>query len=389
MKLFLSSGEVSSDRHAAELIRALRKELQAQGEILEVFGVGGEHCQAVGMELWLDQRKLKAMGLTEILIHLPRIVWNLQKVVRKLVRSEAELAVVLDYPGFHFALIRRAFAKGFRAPWVYFIPPKVWVWRSHRVEFLRKYVRQVLCIFPFEKSWFAERGLEVQYVGNPLLDQIPRNVSKQDARSRLEIPEHAAVAVVLPGSRNSELKRHLRPMVWAVTQRALSRQDGMWLCIPAATEEDAGRVRAAIAELSLPALLHVRVSVGDSISVMQAADWGLIKSGTSTLEASVVGLPHALGYQVSPLSGWLFKRWIRYSGPVGLPNLVLGRVEIPELILENFTRENWEQEAAKLEHPEEQKRQKVLFEEILKALAVDASPSVQAARALLRLRSRP
>jgi lipid-A-disaccharide synthase len=331
VKVLISAAEASSDAHGAELLRAL-KELGPQGQTVEAYGIGGPKLQAMGLRAVVDTRELLAMGFTEIIGRLPRIRKALRALVQAARDDRPDVAIVIDYPEFHFRLALKL--KRLGIPVVYYIPPKVWVWRRGRIHTLKKFVDRVLCIFPFEAKIYREAKVSARYVGNPLIDELPLELSRKHARQKLELSEESLVLVAMPGSRPAEIKRHLPLMLAAALNTAAKlRSSKLDLLVPLPVTADLDRIRAKITEWlkamrlkgePVDELLCIRVSSGDSAECLVAADAGLIKSGTSTLEAALLGCPHVIVYKPSALSAWVFKNLIRYRGPVGLTNLATG-----------------------------------------------------------------
>ncbi len=325
MKILISAAEASSDAHAARLLGALQVLLSESGESLDAFGVGGPKLQAAGLRVVVDARTLLSMGFVEILGRLPRILRSLKLIAETAERENPQVAVVVDYPDFHFRLARRLKRSGI--PVVYLIPPKVWVWRQGRVAKMRELFRQVLCIFPFEEAIFTRLGMPVTFVGNPLVEELPMHLSKAEARLRLGIDSASrrSVVLVMPGSRPSELKEHLDLMLEACEAAARAIGKEFLVLCPFALTADLGELEAKLAPWRAKrpgSMIEVRFSQGDAHEAMAAADAGLVKSGTSTLEAGLMSLPHAVVYRPSRTTEFIFKRFIRYAGPVGLVNLV-------------------------------------------------------------------
>ncbi len=193
---------------------------------MSAFGIGGPALQAAGLEPIVDARELLSMGFSEVLSRLPRILRALARIEDASRERKPDLAIVIDYPDFHFRLARRLKRQGVRA--VYYIPPKVWVWRKSRVRVLRELFERVLLIFPFEAPFYQSSGVPFRYVGNPLLNELPLGRTRDEARARLGLPEEGARTLVLmPGSRPAEVKRHLELMLDAtVRAAAVLRQKG-------------------------------------------------------------------------------------------------------------------------------------------------------------------
>jgi lipid-A-disaccharide synthase len=331
MRILISAAEASSDAHGAELLKALQGELRATTEV-EAFGIGGPQLQARGLRAIVDARDLMVMGSTEVFGHLPKIIRSLNRITKAAAEEKPDVAVVLDFPDFHFRLSKRL--KKLGIPIVYYIPPKVWVWRKRRVHFLKKYFEKVLCIFPFEEAFYRKHQVPVSYVGNPLVDELPLHLTQQEVRKQLELNENDPVLVLMPGSRKAELNAHLEVMLQAASLAAeklkrtsfLKVNQPIQVLMPFPVTSQLDGVAARIQPLlkRYESLLKVRLSQGDAHQCLIAADAGIVKSGTSTLEAGLLGCPQSIIYKPSKVTGWIFKYIIRYRGPVGLVNLVAG-----------------------------------------------------------------
>lgn len=335
LPILISAAEVSSDTHAASVLRALRIRAQQDGFQIDAFGVGGSALEKEGLEILVPSRSLLSMGLVEILIRLPKILGALQTILNISRKRQPGVALVLDYPDFHFKLvkaIRKLFIKQNRLEFfsaIYMIPPKVWIWRKGRIQKLKAWFSQILCIFPFEKDFFEKEGLIVHYVGNPLVEGLPLALSKEEARSQLNVrSDEKRVVALLPGSRPAELKNHTRLLLEAALQ-AFRHQGGgtMTALMPLPKMVDLNLLRKNFLQnIEFPRGFDFRLISGDSGTVLRASDVGLIKSGTSTLEAGILGCPHVVLYKPNRLSCFIFNRIGRmiwnYHGPVGLVNLV-------------------------------------------------------------------
>jgi lipid-A-disaccharide synthase len=188
VKILISAAETSSDIHGAELLRALQGQF-APGQI-EAWGIGGPRLQAQGLRSLVDARSLLSMGFFELFGRLPKILGALGTIADAAARDRPDLAVVMDYPDFHFRLAKRL--KKLGIPVVYYIPPKVWAWRQGRVKVLRERFVEVLSILPFEEDFFREHKVVAKYVGNPLVDELPLELSRAEARAKLGIGESLA-----------------------------------------------------------------------------------------------------------------------------------------------------------------------------------------------------
>jgi lipid-A-disaccharide synthase len=399
MKILISAAEASSDAHGAELLKAIRE--QAQGSV-EAFGIGGPRLQKAGLRVIVDARELLAMGFVEILGHLPKIFRALKQVSAEAEAEKPDVAIVIDYPDFHFRLAKRLKQQGI--PVVYYIPPKVWAWRKRRVKILRQFFAKILCILPFEEEFYKNHQVAVKYVGNPLVDELPLQLTRDEARFKLGLGKHDRVLVLMPGSRPSELKRHLELMLDAAAMaeknlRAsefFDHNERLHILIPLPATADRASIEERIQ--AWPGRNHdgieIRVSQGDAAECLVAADGGLIKSGTSTLEAGLLRCPHAVIYKPSQSTAWIFKHLIRYRGPVALVNLVAGWKPgdpylVREILCEHVTVGNLTKEVIQLLADSNYRSQmKIGFEKLRNQVCGTREkirPSTTAAREILQV----
>jgi len=194
MRLLISAGEASGDFYGAQLIAALRRREPA----LECFGVGGEGMRAAGCQTVVDARDVAVVGLGEVVSHLPRIWREFRKLLRAVDVRRPDAAVLIDFPDFNFRLARELHKRGI--PVIYYVSPQLWAWRPGRIELVRRYVRKMLVIFPFEEAWYRERGVEAEYVGHPLADVPPPTVTRGSSDLRLSASSTARSKIVLPES---------------------------------------------------------------------------------------------------------------------------------------------------------------------------------------------
>jgi len=403
MRILISAAEASSDAHGAQLLKALRETAPA-GERIEAFGVGGPKLQAAGLRVMVDARDLLAMGVFAVLARLPKILRGLRLLVLSAQTERPDLVVVLDYPDFHFKFAKRIQPLGI--PLVYYIPPKVWVWRQKRVQFLKQHFQKLLCILPFEKAFYRERGVEAQFVGNPILDELPVEMNRSEARRRLGLRADERVVVLMPGSRPAELAAHFTLMLSA--GEAVAKRLGtplqalVPLPITAELQEGQKYIDEWLGARSADSvLLKVRLTRGNAHECLIAADVGIIKSGTSTLEAGLLGCPHVIVYRGSRLIMFLFQLFVGYKGPVGLVNLAIldsapgpvDRLKQPfrEVIMNDLTSERLQQELWELLEDPQRKLEsdraiQKLRERVLGGRSMQAfSPSRQAAQEIWAL----
>ena len=311
--LWISAGEASGDIHAASLLAALRT-LEPG---LQAMGMGGPALTKAGCDVRFPMRLISLVGLTEVLSGLPRILKLLGEVKRALVENRPRALILIDCPDFHFRVAR--IAKKLGIPVYYYVSPQVWAWRSGRVEFLRRFTRKVLCILPFEKDFYAARGMDVDYVGHPLMDQMP--LKELDAMT----PDPNLLGL-LPGSRRKEVAALLPE--FAQTALLLRREfPNLRVALARAPGLDPEYLRSF-----LPPELPVEiVEPEERYRMMRQSRVLLAASGTVTLEAALIGTPTVMSYRFSALSYAIGKMVVQVKFG-SLPNLILNREVFPELI---------------------------------------------------------
>ena len=327
-ELLVVAGEASGDVLGGELLAALR----ARRPQLRAFGMGGPRLVAAGLQPLFDVSEISVVGFTEVLPRLPRI-W---RVFRALVKAAATrrpaAAVLVDAPDFNLRLARKLKALGI--PVVFYVSPTVWAWRRGRVKQIARDVEKMLCILPFEEAFYRPYGVKAVYVGSPVAARLPAPAEAAVFRQRLGLQVHRPTLAVLPGSRASELRRCLQPLVESA---ALVEKDhpGLQVVVPIAPGVDAALVAAAFQARGLQPLLVA----GCTAEVAGAADVALVTSGTAALEAGLMLRPLVVVYRVSALSALLARLLVKVRF-VSLINLLAGRRLIPEVLQEALTPAN-------------------------------------------------
>src|SRR5258707_2285392 len=201
-QILLSAGEASGDMYAAELAAALKARVNC-----EIFGMGGDQMRAAGVKVITDYSQVSVLGITEILAHLPQLVRAMRGLVDLAKKRRPLLAILTDFPGFHLRLARKLKPLGVRN--IYYICPQFWPWRPWRVRIVRRRFALALCIFPFEEKFFGDAGVPVKFIGHPLVGNVAPTQSREAFFAAHNLDPSKKLVTVLPGSRNSELKRHL------------------------------------------------------------------------------------------------------------------------------------------------------------------------------------
>jgi lipid-A-disaccharide synthase len=340
-KIMLSAGEASGDRLGAGLARALRR----RHPDVELIGMGGDEMAEAGVRLVQHASEVAVVGLLEVLSHLPQIRGAMRRLETCLAEERPDLLVPIDFPDFNLSLARRAGQAGVDV--VYFVSPQVWAWRRRRVYRIRRLVRRMLVLFPFEVPFYEEAGVPVSFVGHPVVESLA-TLGAGELRRRVGLDGDGPLVALLPGSRHSEIGRLLPPILGAAARLRRERPEVDFV-IPRARTLAESVLAAAVAESGLD---RVRVHSGDYPGLLTACDAGVVASGTASLEAAVAGLPVVVVYRVQPLTYLLGRALVRVDH-VALPNLVAGRRLVPELVQGDCTADNIRRELGRLLDPVE------------------------------------
>jgi lipid-A-disaccharide synthase len=327
--VFLVAGEPSGDVLGAKLIAALRA---ATGGRVRVAGVGGERMAAEGLESLFALEDIAVMGITEIVPRVPVIFERLRRVKAAIRKLRPAVVVTIDAPAFCIRVAEATKAAGI--PEIHYVGPQYWAWRPWRVKRFARAIDHLMVLLPFEKAFFEKAGIACTYVGHPATEAAPPTEDRSGFRQRHNIAADAPLLAVLPGSRRGLVARMLPVYAQAIAALRRTRPD-LHLLFPV-VGGTAAMVRDAAQRWSVPATIVN--APDDKRAGLAAADAALTISGTATLELAVAGLPMVVTYQASALSAFLARRLINVPY-VALPNLILGREVVPELLQENGTPE--------------------------------------------------
>jgi len=320
LHIFISAGEASGDLHASHLVGALR--LLAPSVRLSCLG--GPLLRGSGAPVIVDHREISVVGASEVLHHARAIFKAWRRIQSHLLASRPEVVVLIDFPDFNFLLGK--FAKKIGARIFYYISPQVWAWREYRVRTIKRLVDRMAVILPFEKEFYSSRGMDVEYVGHPLVDVLDP-IQGPEGSDRVYGSNSAGPIIgILPGSRGSEIRLLLALLMDSAAIVAREFPEAQFL-IPVAPSLNPDRIRTIAAKWDLP----VQIVAGDTYGVIRACDLILTASGTVTLESAILGTPMVITNRVSRLSAEIGKRLIRVKW-IGLPNLIAGRNLVPEFV---------------------------------------------------------
>jgi lipid-A-disaccharide synthase len=342
------AGESSGDLLGGALVRSMR-ELLPQ---CAFFGVGGSSMQKEGVHLIHTIDDLGVTGFSEVCLKIPHVLRVMNRIVQQAKNQKPIAAILIDYPDFNLRLARKLKTNG--VPVLYYVSPQMWAWRTGRVKTVQKYVDRMMVLFPFEKEWYRRRNVNAHFVGHPVLDRIDRIPGRSECRNTLGLAGSDILLAMLPGSRYNEVNRML-PVFLQAREQLMAESS--------AETGGAGNLRFVIAAADTISeqKLHlvgrhttdktIRIIRGDTLSVLRAADFAWVTSGTAALETALIGTPHAVLYRTSPLT-FLLARLLIHVKYISLANLMLDRQAVPELIQGDCTADRLVAETRRILHNE-------------------------------------
>jgi lipid-A-disaccharide synthase len=296
-----------------------------------------------GVDLIADYHEVAVVGISEVLHKIPTVIGVQRRIAREAKKRRPALAILVDSPGTHLGVARRL--KNIGIPLAYFVGPQVWAWRPGRVRVVKRLVKRMVVIFPFEEKFYREAGVPVDFVGHPLVDIVRPMMTREEFAVRHGLDAKRPIVTLLPGSRRSEIEQHY-PRILDACGR-LSNIPGIQFVHAAAPGLNAN----AFVRHAKPGVTVKRVE-GATYDALAAADCAIIASGTATVEAALLGTPMVVVYRVTPASAFILRRMVR-SAFIGMVNLIAGRIVAPELIQDRFTPSAVESEVRRvLESPE-------------------------------------
>jgi lipid-A-disaccharide synthase len=318
-KIMIVAGEASGDLHGSSVIKAL---MRLDPEI-RVYAMGSAQMRRAGAEIIIDSSPLAVVGISEVLGGIRGLLnayWTLRKFVKN---NRPGLLILIDFPDFNLSLAKVAQREG--VPVLYYISPQVWAWRSGRVKKIAQRVNKMAVIFPFEVSIYQNAGLDVEFVGHPLLDVLGSSQEEDPLVHHAELRGDPLIAL-LPGSREREIKSLLPEMVRAA-EIISGQKPGAKFILAAAPTVNVPELKKLLRPLSI----SVSVVEGQTYKAIMAAHLVIAASGTATLETAILGKPMVIVYHVSPLSYWVGKAMVKVDW-VGLVNIIAGEKVVPELL---------------------------------------------------------
>ncbi|MBK7891968.1 MAG: lipid-A-disaccharide synthase [Bdellovibrionales bacterium] len=323
-RVLIVAGEASSSLYAQRLIEHWKRE----GRTVETFGIGSRSMESLGFRCLGRSEEMAVVGLMEVIRHFPLIRRVYHSLLEECDRAKPDVALLLDYPDFNLRLAKDLKKRGIKV--VYYISPQVWAWRRGRVKLIKKVVDEMLVLFPFEETFYREHGVKAAFVGHPLLDELD-HLSKdvELSRQRFGLKNDELVLGLMPGSRESELKNHLKEQLSAaeLLTRRYPKIRAVLLCAPTIERE---RLQAAASDISTP----IQIIKSEPFEMIGVCDFLLVASGTATLMVGLLEKPMVIMYRMSAITAWFAKRLVKHTRFFGMVNLVMDREVARELFQE-------------------------------------------------------
>ncbi|HVK59987.1 MAG TPA: lipid-A-disaccharide synthase [Bdellovibrionales bacterium] len=324
--VLIVAAEASSSLYAQRLLEQWKRE----GRDIEAFGVGSRDMEKLGFECLGRSEEMAVVGLQEVIKHFPLIRTVYKSLLSEAEKRKPKFALLLDYPDFNLRLAKDLKKRGVKI--IYYISPQVWAWRTGRVKTIRKIVDHMLVLFPFEEAFYKDHGVKVDFVGHPLLDELPNSPPESQRslqRHRFGIDDDDIVVGLMPGSRNSEIEHHLQTQI--ETARILVRKNPkirpVLLVAPTLERE---KLKTAMGDADV----SIQIIKAEPLEMISLTDVVLVASGTATLMVGLMEKPMVIMYRMNSITAWIAKKLVTKTQFFGLANLVAGKRVVPELFQE-------------------------------------------------------
>ena len=324
----ISAGEASGELYGAMLSRQLKQKWPD----IEIFGIGGPRMIEEGVSLLAPISHV--LGITEVFSHILEIKKTFKKAKSALINRKPDVLVLIDYPDFNIALAKKARSAGI--PILYYVSPQVWAWRKGRTGKIASLVNKMAVLFPFEVDYYKNTGLECEFVGHPVAENINSQKSKEELKKSLGIDPSKRVVTILPGSRPNEITKHLATII-EVANKFQNDFPDFQIAIPLLSGTD----------LNIEIPEHIKVVYDRTVDALACSEAAAVASGTATLQTALVGTPMVVFYKVSPLTYFIGKRMslVRF---ISLVNLLSDKEVVKELLQEDASADNIYNELEKI-----------------------------------------
>jgi len=325
--ILMIAGEASGDLHGSSLIR----ELKAISPEIELFGVGGTNMQNAGLKILYHSDKLNFMGFVEILRHLPFIKKVQRHLIDEVIKRNTKYAILIDYPGFNLSIAKKLKSLGVKI--FYYISPQVWAWGQNRVRKIKELIFKMYVLFPFEEKFYKKKGVDAEFVGHPLISKLNeyKFLEKNELFEKFGLDKEKDILLILPGSRKHEVS-FIFPKVFSAAEK-IAEKFNLQIIVACSNSIEESFIKETVNSM------NYKIISGFTYDLMKNSKFGIIKSGTSTLEAGLIGLPMIIVYKANYLSYLIGMLLIKVKN-IGIVNILLEKTIVPELLQSQVNENN-------------------------------------------------
>lgn len=332
--LLMVAGEVSGDYIGAALIEELKK----LDKNINIFGLGGDRMSSAGMNIVYHIKRMAFLGFAEVVKHIPFIRRVQNELIQLIKRENIKFAVLIDYPGFNLNFAKKLKHIGVKI--IYYVSPQIWAWGGGRINKIKKFIDKMLVVFPFEEDLYKKNDVNVELVGHPLVERIAeyKFLDRSELLKKFNLTENE-ILLVMPGSREHEVDK-IFPEVIKAAER-IAKEYNLQVVIACSSNIDEKILRDS------SIWKEYKIIKGFTYDLMKNSRLGIIKSGTSTLEAGLLGLPMVIVYKTSLLTYLIGKTLVQVDN-IGMVNIISGEMVVPELIQHNVNEKTIYSECKKI-----------------------------------------
>lgn len=333
--IMIIAGEVSGDILGAELV----SELKILDENINIYGIGGDKMKTAGVDVVYHINKMAFLGFTEVVRHLPFIRRVQNDLINVIKEKKIKNIVLIDYPGFNLNFAKKIKRLGVKI--FYYVSPQVWAWGAGRIKRIKRLVDKMFVVFPFEEKLYKDAGVDIEFAGHPLIDRLNayNYLSKDETFRKFNLDKDKEILLLMPGSRKDEVEKIFPACIRAADK--LKKEFNLQIVVACSSNIDEGVFK------ELSDVFDYTIVSGYNYELMKYAKFGIIKSGTSTLEAALFGLPMVIVYKTSLLTYVIGKNLVNVKN-IGMANIILGEEVVPELIQDEVTSGSVYSEAKKI-----------------------------------------
>ncbi len=328
LNILIIAGEESGDLHGGNLVKAL-KELHPD---MSFKGIGGQKMRQAGVETIFGIENMGTVGLAEIFGSLFFYLNVYRVIASEIAKKQFDAAIFIDYPTLNLMFAK--LCRRVNCPAFFFISPQIWAWRSGRIKKIRRIIKKMYVVLPFEEPIYRKANVPVEFVGHPFVEIVKPTLSPQEAKKQFDLAQDKFTIGILPGSRKSEIEFLLEPMLQAATIIQEKIKNSQFI-LPIADSIDSEDIKSRISKYSL----NIKAIQNNNYNAMNCSDCLMIASGSATLEAGLLARPMVIVYKLKPLTYWVAKQLVKIKN-FGLVNIVAGETAVPELLQHEVTPEN-------------------------------------------------